>query len=271
MLRTGNLDSYHTNITPEVFRGFVISDSIELFVVINDLDAHVAWSFTALHEVSHLWLGAGGISDTSMETEIETFCKNIAGQILLPDDEILILAHVGDVPFDEEKQTISDFSGEHKVSGSMVAYRLFRENIISATDWEALKSSFHQDWKSSKAERKKKQSKVYSTWQPHGPFAPQALPRFLTTDHSDFRRTGSYGYFFPHRRRVTIPSPQDLPGSRSVCRCATSAPTCENLRNLRITRLVGLRRSLARGHACGSDCISLCSIRTREVTWHRSS
>jgi len=163
VLLIGNLGSYHTAISSEVFRGFVISDSIAPFIVINDQDSHVSWSFTALHEVTHLWLGVSGISDASMETGIETFCNNVAAQILLPDDEIRILEHVGGsgVPFDEAKQTISDFALGRKVSGSMVAYRLFRKKIISAKVWEELKSSFQQDWKSSEAKRKrkKKQSK----------------------------------------------------------------------------------------------------------------
>ncbi|HRW66042.1 MAG TPA: XRE family transcriptional regulator [Candidatus Competibacter sp.] len=100
VLLIGNLGSHHTNISPEVFRGFAIADPIAPFVVINDQDARTAWSFTALHEVAHLWLGATGISGSSMEARIETFCNDVAGRILLPGDEIQMLAGVGDAPLD---------------------------------------------------------------------------------------------------------------------------------------------------------------------------
>jgi transcriptional regulator with XRE-family HTH domain len=61
VLLIGNLGSHHTNISPEVFRGFAVADPIAPLVVINDQDARTAWSFTALHEIAHLWLGATGI------------------------------------------------------------------------------------------------------------------------------------------------------------------------------------------------------------------
>jgi hypothetical protein len=54
VLLKGNLGSYHSNIPVNVFRGFVLSDDIAPFIVINDQDSESAWSFTLMHEMTHL-------------------------------------------------------------------------------------------------------------------------------------------------------------------------------------------------------------------------
>jgi hypothetical protein len=60
VLLIGNLGSHHTAIDVEAFRGFALSDEIAPFIVLNDQDARAAWSFTLIHELAHLWLGATG-------------------------------------------------------------------------------------------------------------------------------------------------------------------------------------------------------------------
>jgi len=157
VLLVGNLGSHHTNIPTEIFRGFAIADPIAPFVVINDQDARTAWSFTALHEVAHLWLGATGISGASMEARIETFCNDVAGRILLPGEEIQVLANVGDAPPDEAIKRISSFAEERRLSRSMVAYCLLRANIVSMPQWQELKERFYQEWLDFKARKREKQ------------------------------------------------------------------------------------------------------------------
>ena len=62
ILLRGNLGSYHTEIDLKTFRGYAEADPIAPFVVINEYDSRAAWSFTLLHELSHLWLGQTGVS-----------------------------------------------------------------------------------------------------------------------------------------------------------------------------------------------------------------
>jgi Zn-dependent peptidase ImmA (M78 family) len=57
VLLIGNLGSHHSNVSVEVFRGFALADDVAPFIVVNDQDAKVAWSFTVLHELVHIWLG----------------------------------------------------------------------------------------------------------------------------------------------------------------------------------------------------------------------
>ena len=60
VLLKGDLGNHVTEIASGIFRGFSIADEVAPFVVINDRDARAAWSFTLLHEMVHLLLGADG-------------------------------------------------------------------------------------------------------------------------------------------------------------------------------------------------------------------
>ena len=69
VLLIGNLDSHHTNIPVRIFRGYASADRLAPMIVINDQDVRAAWSFTALHELVHLWLGETGISGVDARTK----------------------------------------------------------------------------------------------------------------------------------------------------------------------------------------------------------
>jgi len=62
VILAGNLGSFHSNIDERVFRGFAIADPIAPFIVINDRDAKSAWSFTLIHELTHIFVGSSGVS-----------------------------------------------------------------------------------------------------------------------------------------------------------------------------------------------------------------
>ena len=141
-----NLGSHHTTIDLETFRGFALADPIAPFVLINDQDAKTAWSFTLLHELVHIWLGETGVSGASAGAEIERFCNEIAGEFLLPSNE---LPNVGvnratDLP--TATQHITVFSNERNLGRSMVAYKLYRAKFINREVWRRLSDSFRDAW-----------------------------------------------------------------------------------------------------------------------------
>jgi len=150
VLLFGNLGSYHTNISVDVFRGFAIADPIAPFIVINDQDARQAWSFTALHEMAHLWLGATGLSGASVEARIERYCNDVAGEILLPIAEIQTLAHVRRAPIDNVIAAVSTFADARKISRVMVAYKLLRANLINEPTWRQVADHLRQEWLASR-------------------------------------------------------------------------------------------------------------------------
>lgn len=146
VLLLGNLGSHHSNISVDTFRGFAIADAIAPFIVVNDQDARAAWSFTALHEVAHLWLGTTGVSGASIEARIERYCNDVAGELLLPTAEIRTLANLRRAPLASIIETVSTFATARKISRAMVAYKLLRADVITQATWRQVADHYRQEW-----------------------------------------------------------------------------------------------------------------------------
>ena len=154
VLLIGDLGSYHTAIDPAVFRGFAIADTIAPFIVINDRDSRSAWSFTLLHELAHVWLGQTGVSGAFSDMAVERFCNDVASEFLLPVHEINALnVNVG-TPFGIAVDEIGAFAASRNLSGSMVAYKLFRLGRIELDQWQRLNATFRELWIESRSTRR---------------------------------------------------------------------------------------------------------------------
>jgi Zn-dependent peptidase ImmA (M78 family) len=77
----------HRPLSVAEFRGFALVNRLAPAVFINGADAPAAWIFTLAHEVTHLWLGVSGVSDTSTvaQNKNERYCNAVAAEILVPD------------------------------------------------------------------------------------------------------------------------------------------------------------------------------------------
>jgi len=156
VLLAGDLGSSHTYIAAQSFRGFAIADSLAPFVVINHNDADISRSFTALHEVVHIWLGKTGISGQSNEHEVEKFCNEVAGRILLPIEELDKLENIQTLSFDKVVEHITDFAKVRHISRAMVAFSLLNSHKIDVKRWVELDERFAKDWADKKENSKKK-------------------------------------------------------------------------------------------------------------------
>lgn len=145
ILLQGNLGSHHTDISVTAFRGFALADEIAPFILINNLDARSAWSFTLIHEMAHLALGQTGVSGAYAEQGVEKFCNEVASEFLLPEREFK------NEYFDvSSAQVLSSAIGAYalgkKVSNSHVAYRLFQRGDINKKQWVAITDHFRELW-----------------------------------------------------------------------------------------------------------------------------
>lgn len=146
VLLIGDLGSHHTALDTAVFRGFALADKVAPFVVVNDHDAKAAWSFTLLHELTHLWLGQTGISGEAGDSQAEQFCNDVAGRILLPAAELADLQVAQNTDVATAAQRISEFAAARFVSRPMVAYNAHRAGRITDATYSALTVHFRQEW-----------------------------------------------------------------------------------------------------------------------------
>lgn len=156
VLLASDLGSHQTTIPTDVFRGFALADPFAPYIVINRQDAKSAWSFTALHEAAHLWLGKSAISDAYSESEVERFCNRVAATILLPVAELRELPPMREATLNEAAAAIGDFATRRNISRSMVAYNLRQEERISYSLWLGLDNRFREEWRAAEAASKAK-------------------------------------------------------------------------------------------------------------------
>lgn len=158
VLLIGNLGSHHSAIPVEAFRGFAIADRVAPFVVINDGDARAAWSFTLLHELAHLWLGATGVSGGGVsEVMIERFCNDVAGEFLLRRADVQSI-NVAGLDLDAQIAVVTDHANRLRLSRQMVAYGLFKAGSITLEVWRALEAGIRERW-AAERRREKDQTK----------------------------------------------------------------------------------------------------------------
>ena len=90
----------HRPLNPKEFRGFAISDPFAPLVFINGADTKAAQIFTLAHELAHIWLGKGGISNSAIDdfpeeetddASIERFCNAVAAEILAPISQLTFM------------------------------------------------------------------------------------------------------------------------------------------------------------------------------------
>jgi len=169
ILLIGNLGSHHSSVSTSYFRGFAIADKIAPFIVINDNDSKSAWSFTLLHELTHVLIGESGISNNSISHKIEKYCNDVASNILLTQDDLSTVKIDDPSNFDELSAVLKERASFYNVSPSLIAYRLLRDGRISIDKWEKMSSHFKELWLKSKEKNPddKKSSGTYYVTKRH--------------------------------------------------------------------------------------------------------
>lgn len=159
VLLVSDLGSHHTAISEKVFRGFAIADDLAPFIMINSRDAKVARAFTLIHELTHVMLGATGVSapaeptnPATPEEKIERFCNDAASEFLLPEESLPAIAR--QTSSDAASAVISELARERNVSEPMVAYRLWRAGRIPATMLRDLLGLYGERWEEMRKRRR---------------------------------------------------------------------------------------------------------------------
>jgi len=122
----------HRPLDVKEFRGFALYDEYAPLVFINRKDAKAAQIFTLAHELAHVYMGEGGVSNLDFETldkanDAEKFCNQVAAELLVPVAPFLARWEKGKAP----GRQIAAIGKRLNVSGLVVARCALERKLIS--------------------------------------------------------------------------------------------------------------------------------------------
>lgn len=146
----------HRILNVNEFRGFTICDTLAPVIFINGADAKAAQIFTLVHELVHLWLGASGVTNNGVITEVsiiqnnvEKKCNEVAAEILVPKEQILLQWN-RNLTINENAESLCRF---FKVSSIVVARRARDLGLISIDEFYEYYLNQVEKWKQQKDDR----------------------------------------------------------------------------------------------------------------------
>ena len=124
----------HRPLNVKEFRGFALYDEYAPLIFVNGKDAKAAQIFTLAHELAHIYLGEGGVSNLDFRTldnadKAEKFCNAVAAELLVPVKPFLLRWEKGKAP----RRQIAAIGKKLNVSNRLVA-RCARERRLMSHD-----------------------------------------------------------------------------------------------------------------------------------------
>ena len=142
-----------SHIDRERFRGFAIYHSKLPIIVINDSDSKKAQSFTLFHELGHILRKENSIDIWEYQNiEIEKWCDKLAGNVLMPANELQNIT-LSDDPLSDIKSIAKSF----KVSPYACLVRLRQLQKISQRVYQNIEDKLINEFK--QLQKKLKESK----------------------------------------------------------------------------------------------------------------
>lgn len=154
VLLLGDLVTHHPGIDETVFRGIALADDVAPFICINPNDAVPARAFTLVHELTHIFIGATGVSGAltgKPASAVEQFCNAVAGLFLLPPEALEDIGRSRPADVNQALVVTALVATAWHVSEGVVTYRLLDLGEISDDIAGALFRIFASRWKAAKA------------------------------------------------------------------------------------------------------------------------
>lgn len=131
------------------FRGLSIADPMAPVVFINNADSNAAQVFTLAHELAHIWIGEGGVSDAEVTVmrrdgdDVEAFCNEVAGELLLPWSQLRQPWSTRSV---SKPRWLQAMSKRFHVSTVMVARQLWTHAAIDSEEFFEIYEVERENW-----------------------------------------------------------------------------------------------------------------------------
>jgi Zn-dependent peptidase ImmA (M78 family) len=181
VILAGNLGSHHSAIPVSTFRGFSLADKVAPFIVINENDSRSAWSFTLLHELTHILLGQTGISGYGSQQRIESFCDSVAAAFLIQEAEIRGLWNRISRDNIDSLEAITEFAEAYNVSRKMVAFNLLKLRLIDSGQYRDIERRLDLDREAAVAQPRRGTPDYYVVRQHRvGPGLVSAVTKLFT-------------------------------------------------------------------------------------------
>jgi len=204
-------------------RGFSISDRPLPAVVLNMQDAPQARSFTLLHEVAHVLLGAAGLCllrESGPNTDIkrvEVFCNHVAGAALVPADSLL---GEPEVPRKRAAEVVDSalvaIARRYGVSAEVITRRLLTLGRVTAAFYQRKRAEFQEQYE---ALREKPRSgfappAILAVARNGRPFTRRVLEAFAEERVTASEVADLLGVRLKHldRIRAVLQAPSETPG-----------------------------------------------------------
>lgn len=121
------------------FRGFSIYDKVVPLVFINTCDFRGSLIFTLAHEMAHIWVGKGGVSNPDYELQhnlqdnpVEQFCNRVAADTLVPSHDFLSRWRSKDT----SESNLDHLRKHYKVSAMVVLRQALDNNLITIPEYK---------------------------------------------------------------------------------------------------------------------------------------
>jgi len=137
-------------LNSDELQGFAIADSYAPFIFINSEDWNAPQLFTLVHELTHIWIGATGISNgiepvlanRDKYNSTELFCNEVAANALIPSEIILRF----DMSILKNSQEIFRVAKTLGVSTFAFLVRALNLKLISMSEYQILRKQADIDY-----------------------------------------------------------------------------------------------------------------------------
>ncbi len=144
----------HLKIDINEVKGFAISDKYTPFIFVNSADGKNSQLFTLIHELTHLWINASGVSsfdiiDFRNSEELnkfdptEVFCNRVTAEILMPKSSIINISKDYKAI---TSSTVEQIAKEMRVSSLALSVRMLNLKIISEIQFNQFRRTYKEKY-----------------------------------------------------------------------------------------------------------------------------